>query len=214
MFNLKKIGILIGFAGALGIGLAGSAFAASQMTDQEHDLGGALYTGDYAVQDGEVCVYCHTPHNATAGVGALWARSDSSATFTAYTSGSLDATVTNANAAGVETLACLSCHDGTVALDEALAGSSVKYMGLITDTTAVITDLEKQHPVGITIADDDDGIVAMVDDTLGGFPLFAALGDQMECATCHDVHGDGTLDYFLRASNTDSGLCTTCHTNK
>lgn len=217
MFTFKKIGIVIGVTGALAIGLAGSAFAQSSMLDGKHDLGGDIYTSEglEASANGQICIYCHTPHNADAnGVGALWARDDSTlATFAVYTSGSIQNNTGGTDAIGVETLACLSCHDGTIALDEALGGTTD--MGDLTGgSTAVITDLQKQHPVGLTITGADDGIVTMVDGALGGLPLFASTNDQMECATCHDVHSDSSNGYFLRVSNTNSGLCTTCHTNK
>jgi hypothetical protein len=71
----------------------------------------------------EVCVFCHTPHGGrtdVAGGGApLWNRAlPPSTQFTNYTSPNFD------NDLGAETagpkgvsLACLSCHDGTIALD-------------------------------------------------------------------------------------------------
>lgn len=71
----------------------------------------------------EVCVFCHTPHGGrtdVAGGGApLWNRAlPPSNQFTTYDSPNFD------NDLGAETagpkgvsLACLSCHDGTIALD-------------------------------------------------------------------------------------------------
>ena len=68
----------------------------------------------------QICVFCHTPHaaNATAP-GPLWNRTLSSATYTRYTSNSLDAEDILggplAEPGGASKL-CLSCHDGTLAL--------------------------------------------------------------------------------------------------
>jgi hypothetical protein len=75
----------------------------------------------------EVCVFCHTPHNATQAdqSGAplrspLWNRRvPSGTTYTPYTSSTLDAQAItdgfNAQPGGSSKL-CLSCHDGTLAI--------------------------------------------------------------------------------------------------
>ena len=62
----------------------------------------------------EVCVFCHTPHGGTTD-GPLWNRALATAgAYTPYTSSTLDTTVGQPD--GIS-LACLSCHDGTIALD-------------------------------------------------------------------------------------------------
>lgn len=64
-----------------------------------------------------ICVFCHTPHGANQGITApLWNRTLSSATYTTYNSlgATLTQTVTHP---GDNSLACLSCHDGTLAVD-------------------------------------------------------------------------------------------------
>jgi hypothetical protein len=67
---------------------------------------------------GEVCVYCHTPHGANSNVALpLWNRTIKATTYTTYAavgSSSLTQTVTQP---GPNSLACLSCHDGQVAVD-------------------------------------------------------------------------------------------------
>jgi hypothetical protein len=69
----------------------------------------------------QTCVFCHTPHGSQSRdtVDApLWNRGITSATYQPYQSPTLDS-----GAGGVApppdgvSLACLSCHDGTVALD-------------------------------------------------------------------------------------------------
>ncbi len=83
-------------------------------------LGGASVNMDNARNDyGEVCVYCHTPHGANTTIGApLWNRTNRSTTYTLYnkplTSGQTP------TAPGVNSLVCLSCHDGTVAIDSVI----------------------------------------------------------------------------------------------
>lgn len=67
---------------------------------------------------GEVCVYCHTPHGANSQIDApLWNRTFLSNTYTTYDTlgtATLSGTVTQP---GINSLTCLSCHDGTTAVD-------------------------------------------------------------------------------------------------
>lgn len=67
---------------------------------------------------GEVCVYCHTPHGAQNSNAPLWNRTlPTTGNYTPYSSTTID---TNGGVIpqpdGVS-LACLSCHDGTIAVD-------------------------------------------------------------------------------------------------
>jgi hypothetical protein len=67
----------------------------------------------------EVCVYCHTPHGASgAAPGApLWNRTMKATTYQTYdllNSASLTQPVTQP---GINSLTCLSCHDGQTAVD-------------------------------------------------------------------------------------------------
>ena len=63
---------------------------------------------------GEICVYCHTPHNSDP-IAPLWNRQLPSTTnYKVYTSPNFDSK--NDGPDGIS-LACLSCHDGTVAVD-------------------------------------------------------------------------------------------------
>jgi len=80
------------------------------------NIGGTMdpYRNNY----GEVCVYCHTPHGANEQVEApLWNRTLSSASYTTYDqlgSSTITSTIT---APGPSSVTCLSCHDGTLAVD-------------------------------------------------------------------------------------------------
>ncbi|MHB8482534.1 MAG: hypothetical protein ACYDBV_07345 [Nitrospiria bacterium] len=72
--------------------------------------------------NGDICVFCHTPHGGRLDVGGgaapLWNRRLSNVTaFTPYDSPNFDkAGITPGQPKGVS-LACLSCHDGTIAFD-------------------------------------------------------------------------------------------------
>jgi hypothetical protein len=85
---------------------------------QRQSAGGGPVGGlmDFVRNDyGEVCVYCHTPHGANTTIAApLWNRTIKATTYTLYNQTSLSSTVTQP---GANSLTCLSCHDGQVAID-------------------------------------------------------------------------------------------------
>ncbi|NMG44985.1 hypothetical protein GPA22_14755 [Aromatoleum toluvorans] len=120
----------------------------------------------------QICVFCHTPHaaNATAP-GPLWNRALSTATYTPYTSNSLDAEdILNGSIGqpGGASKLCLSCHDGTLALGAVAnspgsgTGKTVSMVGTTVDskmpttdsttgfTRNLGTDLTNDHPISFT----------------------------------------------------------------
>lgn len=183
---------------------------------------------------GEICKVCHLPHNSLSPTsGPLWNRTMSAVTtYSTYTStnkpGSfLDNTMGQPE--GVSKL-CLSCHDGTVALD-AFGGSGMTGGGNIEtlfnanrnigdaalgDSTA---DLSNDHPVSFELVDgSDDKIFTLATIKAAGLEFFGSGVNRLECATCHDVHDDDGNSFLLRVKNTTndagglaSGLCLTCH---
>ncbi|MBV2125319.1 MAG: cytochrome c3 family protein [gamma proteobacterium symbiont of Clathrolucina costata] len=206
---MKKIAILASLL--VSLGLYGTA-AFAEITGTSHDLTSntTLLTN---AGNTEICAYCHTPHDAstTNTTTPLWNHEDTQATYTMYSSPSLDMTIAG-SPAGVS-LACLSCHDGTVAADQLLnfpsgvnAGQGIFSLG-----NSLGTDLSNDHPISLTYnAAQDVDFVAPVNSQVNGLQLFGAGGDQVECGTCHSVH-DNTNEPFLRMSNAGSALCLACH---
>lgn len=80
-----------------------------------------------AVGTTEVCIFCHTPHGAnpnaggqgtSVGAAPLWNRLlPSSLSFTPYSAPNFDAAGIDTGRPKGVSLACLSCHDGTIAFD-------------------------------------------------------------------------------------------------
>lgn len=69
-------------------------------------------------QYGEVCVYCHTPHGANENIAApLWNRTLKNNTYQTYDQVGSNTLTAAVNQPGISSLTCLSCHDGTVAID-------------------------------------------------------------------------------------------------
>jgi len=75
----------------------------------------------------EICVFCHTPHNANPAV-PLWNQTLSSGvTYQPYTSTTMKATV------GLPTGSsklCLACHDGTVAIGNTINNGRIAMQGV------------------------------------------------------------------------------------
>jgi hypothetical protein len=67
---------------------------------------------------GEVCVYCHTPHAADAsGKLPLWNRTIQNRTYKTYNELKTSSLTQTVSQPGVNSLSCLSCHDGQTAMD-------------------------------------------------------------------------------------------------
>jgi predicted CXXCH cytochrome family protein len=200
---------LTGLIAVTGLFVAGSAFSQT-IVGTDHDLSGVQGTG------GEICVVCHTPHNADTSVAEapLWNHAVTTADFTVYSSPTFDGGPSG-QPGGASRL-CLSCHDGTVALD-AFGGGAGTGGNVIGGGALIGTDLSDDHPISFTydsaLATSDGGLAdpATANSGLGGTidadMLFAG---NMECASCHDVH-DSTIEPFLRVSNAASAMCLTCH---
>jgi len=96
------------------------------VVNSKHDLssGNTGTTQWQSTNESEICVFCHTPHRAIAGVKPLWNKTlPSNTTFTVYSSPTLDATP-SPGLAGSSSLLCLSCHDGVTAMN-ALANNTL-----------------------------------------------------------------------------------------
>lgn len=103
--------------GLLPVGAFGALI--SDVRNTKHNLSSTGTGSVRATSQDQVCVFCHTPHSATSGMVPLWNKAQSGATYTRYTSSSLDANyIADAiqnDPAGSSKL-CLSCHDGTLAM--------------------------------------------------------------------------------------------------
>jgi hypothetical protein len=117
---------------------AGSAFAG--IANTRHNLGSTGTGPNHTDSTGEICIFCHTPHGGDTGAPVpLWNKQLSpSAQFTTYDqlgTSTLDAAV---DYVGSVSLACLTCHDGTQAIDNIInAPGSGGYNGSGGGTTGL-----------------------------------------------------------------------------
>lgn len=98
-----------------------------------HGVSGPGVQGQfYSNNETEICVFCHTPHNAAAGKVFLWNRINSSAVpnFQMYTaSPTLNFTKISGAAPSEVSKMCLTCHDGAGALNAMANPRSVSMQG-------------------------------------------------------------------------------------
>lgn len=162
----------------------------------------------------EICVFCHTPHGGDTNAAVpLWNKALPTGTYQTYSSGSLQAAratdgIASTPQIGSVSIACLSCHDGTQAMNNFInaPGSGgftatgsimpgtwssgnltpVNANGTMGTGVANLTaDLRNDHPIGIAYC--------------GGSPSTGA-GPRgvtgQEFATCPDTdfNGNTTLN--------------------
>jgi len=167
---LSAIGLSLILAG--GWMSQGQAARQSKIADTKHNLSASGTGSTKADSESQICVFCHTPHGAnTTNVSPLWNRATSSATYTPYSSESLDAKSAQSGWTGQplgSSKLCLSCHDGTIALGNVVnapgsgLGSNISVSGSTGTvmpagagatsgyTRRLGTDLSNDHPISIT----------------------------------------------------------------
>ncbi len=201
---------------AIGIGLlfgvTSVATADESVVNSVHDLSVAGPGRLRAISEGEVCVFCHTPHNA-APQTPLWNRENPRRHYRIYESSTLDARVDQPSG---PSKMCLSCHDGSLALGNVLsrpvAGPIVMTARTIPPGSADLSnDLSDDHPIGFRYdraLSNADGELRAPEVVSRDLPL--GRHGEMHCTTCHDPHNNERGD-FLRISDQMSLLCVSCH---
>ncbi len=218
---MKRALVLAGFLWAFWLGSAeGQGMLASK-----HNLSVSGPGPVKAVSETQVCVFCHTPHNANPSA-PLWNRTLSGATYTPYASGSLQASLGQPN--GYSRL-CLSCHDGTIAIGSVnnLGGQSATIQmqgagpgGVMPAGARLLgINLTNDHPVSFvfnqTLATADGELVSPTSLTdiirlyEGANP---GIRDSVQCTTCHDPHLVANPKFLKKPfTGRTNIICLTCH---
>jgi len=181
----------------------------------KHDLSASAPGPIKSSTEGDVCIFCHTPHGGSPQA-PLWNRYDSGeGSYTPYDSSTVKANPKPNQPTGASKL-CLSCHDGTVALGMVRSRSSaIPFVGGVdripVGRSNLGTDLSNDHPVSFfydnTLAIANGELVDP--STLTGHVRLDRTG-QMQCTACHDPHHNDN-GKFLVMNNTESALCMECH---
>jgi len=233
---MKKLNLLV-----LGLALAVPSLARAGIVGSAHDFStnswNTTSSGSNPGRRG-VCSVCHTAHGNDANrLVPLWHHGTTAASFTPYSSPTMNAAV--GVPSGVSK-ACLSCHDGVTALNQTFDGGYIGGSSVGALTNGVIgTDLTTTHPISFDYDESANNDAFIYPKTTplpawatGTWPVASPtintllVGGRMECSSCHDVHkqvgasttsgimakisGSSTVnspDGALRGST----LCRTCH---
>jgi len=190
--------------------LAARAQTTADIANTPHNLSSTGRGQIHALTETRICIFCHTPHNATP-LSPLWNKATEPQVYTVYTSPTLKAGPLPQPSG--PTKLCLSCHDGTIALGAVLnpaggitmAGGGWLPPGSLAEFGL---DLSGHHPVSFPYS------AALPNAELVSSPpadlVFGGANDEVHCTTCHDPHKD-VYGKFLLKDNRYSALCTTCH---
>lgn len=185
-----------------------------------------------AAAESQICVFCHTPHDASPA-GPLWNhRLSAGVTYLKYTSPTMVAYTSQAAAPdpdGASKL-CLSCHDGSVALGAVQSRTAAiplqggKTQLVPGDPGYLGTDLSRTHPISFVVTDQ---LVAANNAANGPSMALAPVAtmrsdpdvhldalDRVQCTSCHDAHSDANYStsgvHFYRKAQR-SQPCQVCH---
>jgi predicted CXXCH cytochrome family protein len=211
----KFIYLTVCLLAVLAIGLLVNPGANAAISSSAHDFRGDSW---YGTED-QICLPCHTPHESITTVtdAPLWNHAVTTATYTMYDDTNLDGSVGSITAV---TKLCLTCHDGTVALEN--FGGVTTGTNYVSGTAAIGTDLSNHHPVAVTYVDTaGTGMKAKSTDisalsitgvsTIADLLVGTGATATVECSSCHDVHNGETVDKLLLVDNAASALCLACH---
>ena len=244
-----SICLAIGFVLAAATAAMAGAAPGSGIQGTLHDLS-TTGPGGIAISnttETRICVFCHTPHFAAKASDMaaqnihyfpLWNHTLSSiTTYQTYTNTDNGETPNSiqhqlnadllAGPGGPSRL-CLSCHDGSIAVNSygTFQGNPSPGAGTGPVMPAGYRiggggDLSNHHPVGFDYA----AVIAAGDDEINdpsnplknssrGLIINDLLwGGKVECTSCHDVHNtknDGSKFLWVNDNN-QSDLCLSCH---
>ncbi len=168
-----------------------AGFATAGVVGSKHDLTatGAGQSQEQTAVTDEVCVFCHTPHGSdTAAPVPLWNKVlGAPGSYTQYSTLQTPTFDSTEAPVGSVSLACLSCHDGTQAMDVVInqpgsdpgsynpAGAEIDpvAIGVMTGTPVPTLgqDLTDDHPISMQYG----GGGPLATDPLGQFA--GTLGD-------------------------------------
>lgn len=191
---------------------AGLALADESVVNSKHDLSAQGPGPIRSIGEDQVCIFCHTPHNA-APQTPLWNRANPRTYYRIYESSTIDARIDQPSG---PSKMCLSCHDGSLALGNVLSRPATHPIVMTQRTippgsTDLTNDLSDDHPIGFRY----DRALSNMDRQIRAPELVSSdlpLGahGEVHCSTCHDPHNN-ELGSFLRVSDQMGAICISCH---
>jgi predicted CXXCH cytochrome family protein len=210
---------LLGTVAAFAFALVAGAATTTPIANSKHNMKNAFGAG--TIIDDQVCLPCHTPHKPVIA-DVLWNHKLSTVTYQLYnTAHSTRYSATNYLAdIDMESKMCLSCHDGTVAVDAygSHPGTASKTIGADSTTAGYVIgaggDLTMDHPIGVRYPGYTSGTSAY-DATKGRGYIDPATWSTATFANGEKAVGGGAVKLF-KEKDTDTVAtvvsCASCHT--
>lgn len=225
---------------ALATGLV--TFGALATSSHAGITGSAHDFATYSWSGGQTCLPCHTPHGEPPAFQApavegglptpityapLWNHETTAATYRVYES---DGSTTTVNVDRRSRM-CLSCHDGTVALENFSGNTGGDHFIDPDAKIGVEGDLTENHPIGdaaiyTTSTTTTSMVVQDSSHKVNGLRLRVMPNGTdyvVGCTTCHSTHNSTGLPHMLQKAVVGSGttgdgrtvngslLCFSCH---
>jgi predicted CXXCH cytochrome family protein len=180
--------------------------------DSMHNLSASGPGSIKAAAADRICIFCHVSHSANAE-SPLWSRKKPTAAYIPYSSSTA---IARPGQPTGDSVLCLSCHDGTIALGQLInRGNPISMSGGVgrmpPGKGLQGTDLSDDHPIsfeysaGLALRNGELAVPGSFDDALR-----LDRNGELQCTTCHDAH-DSPYDYLLRVPNIRSSICVECH---
>jgi predicted CXXCH cytochrome family protein len=155
------------------------------------------------------CKFCHVNEEENTNTTSLaWQAAPKNNSYKPYSSSTLDAQISKP--LGSSKL-CLSCHDGILAMEDISIPA-------LNSNQIIGTNLRGSHPVSFKydtqLAVQDAGLIDPESSPSGlGGTIHSdmLINGNLECISCHDIHGIRGVKNYLVKSNNRSKLCLTCH---
>lgn len=191
------------------------------IANSKHDLSATSTAAIKSATQTDTCVFCHVAHNSQPGVARpLWSHTMTTqnltwAPTTTVRGTVLPTSITSAALAGSR--ACMSCHDGTVALGDLFNGLGGTVSG-INVTAGKLSGgvnllnpatMQTNHPIGVAKPAAATGFTAFKVVPPGTAVNYDSAG-YVQCNSCHNPH-DNTYAPFLKINPAGGAICMTCH---
>jgi predicted CXXCH cytochrome family protein len=186
---------------------------AGTIANTKHDLSSTSTAAIKSTTQRDTCVFCHVSHNGQpAAFRPLWSHSLTTQNLTWNPTTTVRGTVlptsiTSNQLAGSR--ACMSCHDGTVALgdllnkplDTTISGPNVT-AGKLSGGINLLNpaNMQSKAVTGFTAFKTVPSTSAVNYDSNG----------LVQCDSCHNPH-DNTNGTFLKINPAGGAICLTCH---
>lgn len=184
-----------------------------------------------------VCGACHTiHHNPDPARGPLWIHTPTSQTFKTYDQAGSETFPSGITVSlGASSKACLSCHDGSVAINsqDSLSGGVItttnklgspvyiKSSAIPIEVNGTQDDLTHMHPIGFSYATASANVPTgdlnpdstAVAGAGGSIATVMLKNGNVECASCHDIHRTqgNSMNSGIYTIVSGQNLCLTCH---